>query len=92
MSEHTPGPWRVNKYGSIGAGECGTKPIVATVEPFFGKHGNDGDNARLIAAAPEMLAALIRVRARMQGYRLNADADAALTAVSKAIAKAEGKE
>ena len=57
MAQHTPGPWSVNKYGSIGAGEHGTAPVVAHVEPFFA--GPDtGANASLIAAAPDMLAAL----------------------------------
>lgn len=55
----TPGPWRVNKYGSIGAGERGTEPIVAMVEPFYSvdkRHGDHAANARLIAACPTMYA------------------------------------
>lgn len=53
----TPGPWRINKYRSVGAGELGTAPIVAHVEPFYGddrKYGDDDANARLIAASPDL--------------------------------------
>jgi hypothetical protein len=58
----TPGPWRINKYGSIGAGEFGSSPIVASIESFWGDaylvEGDHQANARLIAAAPEMADAL----------------------------------
>jgi len=57
----TPGPWKVNKYGSVGGGQYGTLPIVATVEPLEGpdtKYGSHAANARLIAAAPDLLASL----------------------------------
>mgnify|MGYP001389431823 CR=1 FL=1 len=61
----TPGPWRVNKYGSIGAGELGIDPVIANVEPFWSKeerekYGDHGDNARHIATfdPPTVLALL----------------------------------
>jgi hypothetical protein len=57
----TPGPWRVNKYGSIGAGKYGTEPVVAHIEPFYGEDHRFGDhtaNAALIAAAPDLYQAL----------------------------------
>ncbi len=60
----TPGPWRVNKYGSVGAGPYGAEPIVAKIEPFYGPdivHGDHTANAHLIAAAPEMYEALARI-------------------------------
>ena len=62
---HTPGPWSVNKYGSVGAGKFGTWPIIAAIEPFYGedrKHGDHTANARLIAAAPETAAERDRLR------------------------------
>lgn len=54
----TPGPWMVNKYGSVGAGQYGTLPIVAAMEPLEGpdrKYGDHHANARLIASAPDLL-------------------------------------
>lgn len=46
-------------------------------------------NARLIAAAPDMLGALIAVRARFQNLRLTADHEIVLDRVNAAIAKAK---
>jgi hypothetical protein len=60
----TPGPWRVNKYGSVGAGVYGCDPIVATREFFYGvdeRFGDHNANARLIAAAPDLYAALTQL-------------------------------
>jgi hypothetical protein len=54
----TPGPWRVNKYGSIGAGNFGIEPIVAVLEYFWDASHDHSANGRLIAAAPELYAAL----------------------------------
>lgn len=49
-SKHTPGPWsRMGRSIGVGAGE------IATAWDFDGRQIA---NARLIAAAPEMLAAL----------------------------------
>jgi hypothetical protein len=60
MSEakHTPGPWRVGKGGPNGCPTVGTEKglMVAMVS-----HGNSHPtqaNARLIAAAPDLLEAL----------------------------------
>ena len=47
-------------------------------------------NARLIAAAPEMLAALVAVRARFQHYRHGPDEDMVMDRVFAAIANATG--
>lgn len=61
MSAWTKGPWKVNKYGSVGAGATGAAPIVANIEPFYGedqRHGDHCANASLIAAAPDLYAAL----------------------------------
>ena len=60
---HTPGPWKVNKlvtgYYSINPVAGGvTIARCDTLDPFSEKQQA---NARLIAAAPEMLEALIEV-------------------------------
>lgn len=99
---HTPGPWRVNKYGSIGAGEFGKKPIVANVEPLYGDdallYGDSAANARLIAAAPDLLDALKELVAVVRGEcpsLLEEDSGGSALldmAIEDAIAKAEGRE
>ena len=49
MSSHTPGPWKA--YGTwVNAGDDGNGPLVADCER--------DDDAELIAAAPDLLAAL----------------------------------
>lgn len=61
MSKHTPGPWTwgTNYFGLSGSGKDNE---VITYEPYdgmwlsYGKH--QVANARLIAAAPELLEAL----------------------------------
>lgn len=81
---HTPGPWRVCKCGVI-SDRC---LIVAddTLKP--------GD-ARLIAAAPDMLAALRGAEREMELVRHGQYNDwtllKALNDVSDALAKAEGQ-
>jgi hypothetical protein len=54
---HTPGPWRIGDAGHTVFGPPNGSPsprTVATVVP----HNDRRDNARLIAAAPEMKQAL----------------------------------
>jgi hypothetical protein len=54
MSDHTPGPWYANGDCVEAAGEEGPRDRTLAVV-----HGTEREaNARLIAAAPELLAAL----------------------------------
>ncbi len=102
MTKATEGPYRVNKYGSIGAGERGTAPIIATVEPFYGSdkvHGDHVDNAHLLAASWDMRNALLIVA---KGLRTGHIEDQTLVThdeliplskiIKDTLAKAEGKE
>ena len=84
MSNHTPGPWAYENYGGTVHvfldNEGGTPSICKLV-------GNDKDaNARLIAAAPDLLEALERVKAT--GVFLGAIPQ---EMVDAAIAKAKGE-
>lgn len=61
MTQHTPGPWNVEKcrYGfAVYASKTGD--AVVKTEDAEGRYGaiDNGADARLIAAAPELLAAL----------------------------------
>jgi len=54
MSKHTPGPWEHNDYQII---ETKTEKVIANCTYGSGNPNNAND-ARLIAAAPELLEAL----------------------------------
>ena len=63
-AQHTPGPWAFSKLTSHGyvvyAGNAGTNTGIAlTTENYSSKR--NATNARLIAAAPELLASLQRI-------------------------------
>ena len=86
MSNHTPGPWKVED-GQVKAGDR----IVALVySEDYEKHRwwwKCGDlNARLIAAAPDMLEALIEI---FKGFENNWCLD--WTKYQKIIERATGK-
>lgn len=93
-SSHTHGPWRTKRWTSKESG------IVATID------GKESDicgyalnaNARLIAAAPELLAALIALAPILATAESNASGNpeweavsAKINAARAAIAKATGK-
>ena len=82
-TQHTPGPWAIEPdalgESSIVTDNGGT---IADV------YGRNPANARLIAAAPDLLAALQAVADYWAGGDVPADIDAAMRA---AIAKATGK-
>ena len=96
MSQHTPGPWRVEyeidgpkTFTRIKAGKA-----VATTAPQCGRpHHRDEmvANAHLIAAAPDLLAAVkILVRCgQKQGWTDSYATEMKLA--TEAIAKAEGR-
>lgn len=57
MSKHTPGPW-FSQYDDNGFYEIGSEAVSLRLAFTHGEGDTDEANARLIAAAPEMLAAL----------------------------------
>ena len=90
MSKHTPGPWKVSSSGNdienaYGAGVCA----------LYADESSEA-NARLIAAAPELLEALERLVAanadlnERTGNGLPHPTHPAITISLDAIAKAEG--
>ncbi len=93
MSDHTPGPWRFRKSGVYGSDECPQSLCLINQ----GKE-NCHMNGLLIAAAPDMLAALKYVFSVIEGAegpnRLD-DGEIVLwqdvaAKVESAITKAEG--
>ena len=103
----TPGPWEIKVTERLGVGfqilgplgsdeRPNRKPIVCEVKPRHGGVRVDEANARLIAAAPDLLAAAKRLRAAKPSQAiLPDDADwsefqHALAETYAAIAAAEG--
>ena len=101
MSKHTPGPWFAQDTRLVGgqvavvgpnhdrkAGEQGVM-VVAHVN---GRSGEQGANARLIAAAPDLLAACELTLAHLTSaaHRETKIIPPVLAALRAAIAKATG--
>lgn len=90
---HTPGPWHVGDYDNHTPikTERGLTVAFTSGVTAVGKH--DFANARLIAAAPELLATLKDVIAHLRSITLDPGDDEddapALTAAEALIAKAE---
>ena len=90
MSKHTPGPWEMR-------GPCasGRYSVIHNGPLFYvGDAGEPGDgeaNARLAAAAPELLEAL-RELVAYHGSDVDNGLDELLTAARTAIAKATEQE
>ena len=58
-AKHTPGPWQVNNNDPLQVCDSdGEKRGCSPIANTRGKRGEAKANARLIAAAPELLAAL----------------------------------
>ena len=104
MSEHTPGPWRVEQDTTLIWGKCdpedrstfGMGYPIAEARVMFGhgspfcrsaRHDEAEANARLIAAAPDMLAVLKKVRETDDAYDIGfseQERDALHDAIAKA--------
>jgi hypothetical protein len=88
-AQHTPGPWTASDNAIYGSSSL-IKPLIAYLDDRFADE-EAANNARLIAAAPDLLAALQmvnRVWSHDQTANLAPDSSAAI--VRAAIAKAVG--
>lgn len=90
VSTHTPGPWHVRNDGSVGSVQRGGMVVAQPcIEPK--NQGDQAANARLIAAAPELLDALEGMRealAECEGW--TQDQQSAYGKALAAISKARG--
>lgn len=71
MSKHTPGPWKMNKYGGIGSGEFGTDRLIIDAQGWAhdwtpAERDRHYADASLIIAAPALLDALEWYRERAE--------------------------
>jgi len=106
MSKHTPGPWmtdgsfhgypwtvhKTQQFDDLGP----SKGMIASIQDFDGNYQTRIANARLIAAAPDLLAACrMVVMLRQLGGMLPGSRDvvqAIVEAAQAAIVKAEGEQ
>ena len=91
---HTPGPWRIGDAGAAIFGPKTQSVSPPTVVSSMGKAGGDTTaaraNARLIAAAPDMLAALRDLLAGMEQHGAEKWMPHRMERARAAIAKAGG--
>lgn len=86
--KHTPGPWTL-AGGITGQDENGMRSPIATISNSWRNREIDDANARLIAAAPELLEALRNISSVFEVMVGNKKSDV-LASARCAIAKAEG--
>jgi hypothetical protein len=84
----TPGPWHYSAAVGCVFGPVGTCPQVCSLPAFGGAEGTA--NGRLLAAAPELLAALRVFLLARSGHSPFYTMDEAEHKARAAIAKAEG--
>lgn len=93
MSKHTPGPWywAPKADGAVFIKSDDTRPLHKTVAQVASNELSAMEaNARLIAAAPELLEALRDVTEYLENNRVTAREAALLRSATAAIDKAEG--
>lgn len=93
MTKHTPGPWHVGCGRASHIVYAADGYAVADAKTFHLKHESADANARLIAAAPDMLAALELAKSiveRLWPFEFDYEREAE-KAINDAIAKAKGE-
>ena len=97
MSKHTPGPWTVTDeddfYGLAieAAGREGEYVPVARVPVDYDDRPEREANARLMAAAPDLLEALKALLSGSERHIFSTECKTERDAARTAIAKAEGR-
>ena len=85
MSKHTPGPWRTTPNGVVTSDSCQIAHVGETSRPndMVGSFERWDADARLIAAAPELLGALKEI---MSGRSMDSDLrEQCKSAIAKAL-------
>ena len=89
MNAHTPGPWKYEEVGDTGGeNPAGVYDVVTADNYRRVCEFVDFGDARLIAAAPDLLAALERAERCVRGYTASSQIECDLSGIRAAIAKA----
>lgn len=95
MSAATPGPWAIRRgHSVVEIRTTAGLPVAATAGGDYWKNFSDEAlaNARLIAAAPDLLAALTELLADTQHVRHNCgDPDCPVDVARQVVARATGE-
>ena len=93
MTMHTPGPWRVDDVG-VGFEIAAGNEVVAQAQQVYGDHNHKirRGNARLIAAAPDLLRYLKEARRTLEMWKDVAPAVSLCADIDAAIARATGEQ
>lgn len=86
--KHTPGPWNCKGYPTVSAGK-GKGMITKVLERFMNKEEREA-NARLIAAAPELLDMLVELLPELGRFGMQDKFDKTVTLIDKVIGDEEG--
>ena len=100
MSKHTPGPWQTDQAEHdapyqdirIHAGKGSICSVWIDDAPLHDYNAEQRANARLIAAAPELLEALRTAVDHLEGMPDQEDVAACVVKARAAIAKATGEQ
>lgn len=92
MSKHTPGPWMVEGCTVYALNDDGYNRFSALVQDAHTPVDELEANARLIAAAPELLSLLKEARSTLEMWKDVAPAVSLCADIDKAIAKARGEK
>lgn len=96
MSAHTPGPWSmwtsnsVRRISAVADGDvlCAIRHDDGCADLYFKNGGCEGQDARLILAAPDLLDALRECCARLSACRLIIQDDEARHMAAESVNKA----
>jgi hypothetical protein len=91
-SDHTPGPWEYESQDPHALGKITSDDgtLVAEVHGDWDDDHSTEANARLIAAAPDLLAACKLAVERLEVCSYQGDEDSFVEEIAAAIARAEG--
>ena len=87
-ANHTPGPWKLSQSGRVVQSLSDDRWIADCLGYVLDNRVEQESNARLIAAAPELLEAAIRVL--RSPVRWTSQTTQSLSELMAAVAKAEG--
>ena len=92
MTQHTPGPWTAHDDDGTGTMPCVLANQITTYGNFYVAQCHVFENARLIAAAPDLLAALVDATQAIENMQAEGESryHPIVTAAKAAIAKATG--